>query len=105
MIVNNKLYQTVWIEGTSVFMIQQNLLPFKFEIHECVTYWDTCMAITNMTIRGEGSIGAAAGYGMAQAFLRFRDDNDRAISIREAKQDLENTRPTARNLFYAVDRV
>lgn len=105
MIVNNKLYQTVWIEGTSVFMIQQNLLPFKFEIHECVTYWDTCMAITNMTIRGAGAIGAAAGYGMAQAFLQFRDDNDRAISIREARQDLENTRPTARNLFYAVDRV
>ncbi len=105
MIVNNKLYQTVWIEGTSVFMIQQNKLPFEFEIHECVTYWDTCMAITNMTIRGAGAIGAAAGYAMAQAFLQFRDDNDRAISIREARQDIENTRPTARNLFYAVDRV
>lgn len=103
--VNNKLYQTVWIEGTSVFMIQQNLLPFKFEIHECKTYWDTCMAITNMTIRGAGAIGAAAGYGMAQAFLQFRDDDDKAISIREARQDIENTRPTARNLFYAVERV
>jgi len=105
MIVNNKLYQTVWIEGTSVFMIQQNLLPFKFEIHECKTYWDTCMAITNMTIRGAGAIGAAAGYAMAQAFLQFRDDEDKAISIREARQDIENTRPTARNLFYAVERV
>lgn len=105
MIVNNKLYQTVWIEDTSVFMIQQNLLPFKFEIHECKTYWDTCMAITNMTIRGAGAIGAAAGYAMAQAFLQFRDDEDKAISIREARQDIENTRPTARNLFYAVERV
>ncbi len=105
MIVNNKLYQTVWIEGSSVFMIQQNLLPFKFEIHECKTYWDTCMAITNMTIRGAGAIGAAAGYAMAQAFLQFRDDSDKAISIREARQDIENTRPTARNLFYAVEKV
>ena len=105
MIVNNKLYQTVWIEGSSVFMIQQNLLPFKFEIHECKTYWDTCMAITDMTIRGAGAIGAAAGYAMAQAFLQFRDDNDKALSIREARQDIENTRPTARNLFYAVERV
>ena len=105
MIVNNKLYQTVWIEGSSVFMIQQNLLPFKFEIHECKTYWDTCMAITDMTIRGAGAIGAAAGYAMAQAFLQFRDDEDKALSIREARQDIEHTRPTARNLFYAVEKV
>lgn len=41
---------------------------------------------------------------MAQAFLQFRD-TDKAIHIREARQDIENTRPTARNLFYAVDRV
>ena len=105
MIVNDKLYQTVWIEGTSVFMIQQNLLPFKFEIHECKTYWDTCMAITDMTIRGAGAIGAAAGYAMAQAFLQFRDDPENAVRVREARQDIENTRPTARNLFYAVEKV
>lgn len=104
MIVNNKIYQTVWIEGTSVFMIQQNLLPYKFEIHECKTYWDTCMAITDMTIRGAGAIGAAAGYAMAQAFLQFHK-KDKAFNIREARQDIESTRPTARNLFYAVDRV
>ncbi len=104
MLVNDKIYQTVWIEGSTVYMIQQNLLPFKFEIHECKTYWDTCMAITDMTIRGAGAIGAAAGYAMAQAFLQFRD-SEKAISIREARQDIENTRPTARNLFYAVDRV
>ncbi len=105
MIVNDKLYQTVWIEGNSVFMIQQNLLPFNFEIHECPTYFDTCMAITDMTIRGAGAIGAAAGFAMAQAFLQFRDDEARAVKVREARQDIENTRPTARNLFYAVERV
>lgn len=104
MLVNDKMYQTVWIERTSVFMIQQNLLPFAFDIHECRTYFDTCMAITNMTIRGAGAIGAAAGYAMAQAFLQFRA-RDKALRIREAKQDIEDTRPTARNLFYAVERV
>ena len=105
MLVNDKLYQTVWIEGSSVFMIQQNLLPFEFEIYECKTYFDTCMAITDMTIRGAGAIGAAAGYAMAQAFLQFRDDDSRAVKVREARQDIEDTRPTARNLFYAVERV
>ncbi len=104
MLVGDKSYQTVWMEGTSVFMIQQNLLPFEFKIHECPTYWDTCMAITDMVVRGAGAIGAAAGFAMAQAFVMQRN-RTRAITIREARQDIESTRPTARNLFYAVDRV
>lgn len=85
-------------------MIDQNYLPFEFRIHECPTYWDTCMAITDMVVRGAGAIGAAAGYAMAQAFLTSRKKT-RAITIREARADIEHTRPTAKNLFYAVDRV
>jgi S-methyl-5-thioribose-1-phosphate isomerase len=104
MLVGDKSYQTVWMEGTSVFMIEQNLLPFEFKIHECRTYWDTCMAITEMVIRGAGAIGAAAGFAMAQAFLMEKDKH-RFTNIREARQDIESTRPTAKNLFYAVDRV
>jgi len=104
MIVGEKSYQTVWMEGTSVFMIQQNLLPFEFKIHECPTYWDTCMAITDMIVRGAGALGAAAGYAMAQAFL-LSSNKTKALTIREARQDIENTRPTAKNLFYAVEKV
>ena len=102
--VGDSEYKTVWMEGTSVFMIQQNLLPFQFKIHECKTYWDTCIAITDMVVRGAGAIGAAAGYAMAQAFLTI-DTKERLKMIREARSDIENTRPTAKNLFYAVDRV
>ena len=104
MTVDNKHYDTIWMEGTTVFMIQQNKLPFKFEIHKCETYWDTCMAITDMIVRGAGAIGAAAGFAMAQAFLMTKGKN-KAVLIREARQDIENTRPTARNLFYAVEKV
>ncbi len=104
MLVEDKAYKTVWMEGTSVFLIQQNLLPFQFKIHECKTYWDTCIAITDMVVRGAGAIGAAAGFAMAQAFLTI-DTKERLKMIREARSDIENTRPTAKNLFYAVDRV
>jgi S-methyl-5-thioribose-1-phosphate isomerase len=104
MLVGDKAYQTVWMEGTSVFMIQQNLLPFEFKIHECKTYWDTCMAITDMVVRGAGAIGAAAGYAMAQAFL-MSQNKTKALTIRAAREDIEHTRPTAENLFYAVERV
>lgn len=104
MLVENKAYQTVWMEGTSVFMIQQNLLPFQFKVYESKTYWDTCIAITDMIVRGAGAIGAAAGFAMAQAFLSI-NTKERLKMIREARSDIENTRPTARNLFYAVERV
>ncbi|MDP3462528.1 MAG: S-methyl-5-thioribose-1-phosphate isomerase [Bacteroidales bacterium] len=104
MLVNDKAYQTVWMEGSSVMMVNQNLLPFEFSIHECKTHWDTCMAITDMTIRGAGAIGAAAGFAMAQAFMKAAESDNETL-IFEAKNDIEATRPTARNLFYAVNRV
>jgi len=104
MLVNGKSYQTVWMEGNSVMMIHQNMLPFSFVIHECKTYWDSCMAITEMVVRGAGAIGAAAGYAMAQACMEAPEENYIGF-LKEARQDIESTRPTARNLFYAVERV
>lgn len=104
MIVGEKSYQTVWIEGNTVRMINQNLLPFSFEIHDCPGYWDTCMAITDMTVRGAGAIGAAAAFAMAQAFLQAPAE-DREAFLKDAKNDIESTRPTARNLYYAVEKV
>jgi methylthioribose-1-phosphate isomerase len=104
MIAEGKLYQTVWMEGNSVFMIDQNLLPFEFKIHECKTHWDTCMAITTMMVRGAGAIGAAAGFAMAQSFIELKDTPNIDL-FKEARIDIETTRPTASNLFYAVEQV
>jgi len=89
------------MEGTSVFMIEQNLLPFEFKIFESTNYLQTCEAIKTMIVRGAGAIGAAAGFAMAQAFLDNKDEK----YILKAKSNIKTTRPTARNLFYAVDRV
>lgn len=100
--VNNKNYRTVWMEGPSVFMIDQNLLPFEFKIFKSDNYSDTALAIKNMTVRGAGAIGAAAGFAMAQAFMQFKTNKK---DIEKAKKEIESTRPTAQNLFYSVDRV
>lgn len=96
--VKNKHYKTVWMEGPSVFMIDQNLLPFDFQVVELKSYRDTCVAIKTMVVRGAGAIGATAGFAMAQAFLQNTD-------VIKAKREIEATRPTAQNLFYAVNRV
>ncbi len=97
-----KQYRTVWMENHSVCLIEQNLLPFEFSIFRSTSYRQTCKAITTMIVRGAGAIGATAGYAMAQAFIE--GGNDPAFLAR-ARQQIENTRPTAQNLFYAVDRV
>jgi len=97
-------YTTVWMSGTTVLMIDQNQLPYTFAIHECKNYFDTCLAISNMIIRGAGAIGAASGFAMAQAFLEAPEE-DFWDFINQAKTDIETTRPTARNLFFAVGEV
>ena len=65
--VNGQHYRTVWLEGKTVRMINQPLLPHSFEITDLPTYQDTARAIKDMVVRGAGAIGATAGFGMAQA--------------------------------------
>lgn len=96
--VNGTHYKTIWLESSKVMMIEQNLLPFEFKIHTCNEYLETCTAIKNMTVRGAGAIGAAAGYAMAQAFIE-------EMNPHIALQKIRGTRPTARDLFYAAEKV
>tara|TARA_Y100000310_G_scaffold242592_1_gene246747 strand:+ start:3604 stop:4614 length:1011 start_codon:yes stop_codon:yes gene_type:complete len=98
MLIDGKPYRTVWMEGNVVKLINQLLLPHKFEIYDCNNYIETANAIKTMVVRGAGAIGATAGYGMAQAFLGGED-------VMIAADFIKNTRPTAQNLFYAVNKV
>ena len=100
--VDGKHYHTVWMEGSTVFMIDQTRLPFEFSIFKAESYRDCCTAIRTMITRGAGAIGATAGFAMAQAFLESKGDK---AFVLNAKKEIEATRPTARNLFFAVDRV
>ncbi len=102
--VNGQDYRTVWSDGISVSYIEQNQLPFYFIIRQARHYQACCEAIRSMGIRGAGAIGAMAGFAMAMA---FRDAPVQGFLpfIRQARMDIESTRPTARNLFYAVEKV
>ncbi len=102
--VNGKHYRTVWMEGQVVFMIDQTRLPFEFVIHEARDYRQSCAAIRTMITRGAGAIGATAGFAMAQAFLEADHRQDASL-VERARLEIESTRPTARDLFYAIDRV
>ncbi|MBS2212164.1 S-methyl-5-thioribose-1-phosphate isomerase [Carboxylicivirga mesophila] len=103
MLIENQHYRTVWYDDTTrqVAMINQNKLPFEFEVVHFNTYQETAEAIRNMTVRGAGAIGAAAGFAMAQVFETTEDMH----MIQEAREYIEATRPTAVNLFYATEKV
>jgi len=114
--VGGKHYRTIWMEGSSVYMIDQNALPFEFKIFEAKSYQDTCHAIITMVTRGAGAIGAAAGFAMAQAFMEGsklsgqslpdgRYTAEQLVFFENARKQIDATRPTARNLFYATEIV
>lgn len=103
--VKDKDYKTVWMQGSSVFMIDQNKLPFQFHIIELKNHKETCVAIKEMNVRGAGAIGAAAGYAMAQAAIESQSTSDALEFVLNAKKEIEATRPTAYNLFFATKRV
>ncbi len=103
--IEGKHYRTVWMEGGMVRMINQKILPHFFEIVDLSSYRDTAEAIRDMTIRGAGAIGVAGGFGMAQAVMAAPDGEGFMDHVQQGAAVLSSTRPTAQNLFYAIQRV
>ncbi|MFH1432244.1 MAG: S-methyl-5-thioribose-1-phosphate isomerase [archaeon] len=101
---NIREYRTLWMEGASVFMIDQPKIPHSFEIVELKRYQDTARAIKDMVVRGAGAIGAAGGFAMAQAAIEASEDNF-LDDVSRAETVINCTRPTAQDLFYATARV
>ena len=105
MLVQNKPYRTIWMEGNQVCLIDQPKLPHLFQIQRLDHHTKTAEAITTMIVRGAGAIGATGAAGMAQAFLEAPDDDSFQEYIDAAAHTLRNTRPTAQNLFYGIQKV
>jgi methylthioribose-1-phosphate isomerase len=101
--VNGEWYRTVWMEGRVVRMIDQNRLPFELAVVDCATHRETAEAIREMTVRGAPAIGAAAGFALAQAFIEAPADPWPFASA--ARERIRATRPTARDLFAALEQV
>ncbi|MFW6041159.1 MAG: S-methyl-5-thioribose-1-phosphate isomerase [Thermoplasmatota archaeon] len=88
--------KAVWMEEDKVKMIDQRYLPQELRYFTAEDYEDINYAIKEMVIRGAPSIGAAAAYGIAQAAVQ-------KVSIEKAKARIKSARPTAYDLFYAID--
>jgi methylthioribose-1-phosphate isomerase len=95
------------VENGHVLLIDQRLLPDRLETFDATTLDAMCFAIRDMVVRGAPAIGVAAALGMAFEAQRLAQSNpapDRFLSMLEAaKNQLQETRPTAVNLRWATE--
>jgi methylthioribose-1-phosphate isomerase len=107
--VDGQPYRTIWRDPdqpATVRAIDQRRLPFAFDVVAIDSSTAMARAIADMTVRGAGLIGAAAGYGMALAAqaASTRPTDEQPGLLRAAAAELEASRPTAVNLSWAVGR-
>ncbi len=88
-------------------MIDQRALPGTVNYLTCETWRDVAEAIRNLTIRGAPAIGVAAAMGVAIGVARSQKKTraELAPEFDEICRELAATRPTAVNLFWAIDRM
>ena len=99
--------RTVFWENNELKMIDQRILPARFEIVSYRSHKDVAFAITDMVVRGAPAIGAAAAFGLALAGYESASTSTAGLlaDLEAAAAVLKASRPTAVNLAWAVDRL
>jgi methylthioribose-1-phosphate isomerase len=101
--IDGQAYRSIWFNKTTwtAHVIDQTLLPHRFEIRALTTLEHAAIAISTMQVRGAPLIGATAAYGVALAMRH--ESSDRALDY--AVTHLARQRPTAVNLAWALDQM
>ena len=99
-------FRTIWAtEDRFVEVIDQRVLPHELVHVKLMNYRDADLAIRNMTVRGAPLIGATAAYGIYLAVRELIEAQHDGAFLDEAFDVLRASRPTAVNLFWALDRM
>ena len=99
--IQGKEYRTIWYEENLVKIIDQTKLPHQFIIKDLKTVRDAVNAIKIMEVRGAPLIGGTAAYGIV---LAIQESTEKEF-INKSAEELIQSRPTAINLKWAVDRM
>ena len=104
--VQGKPYRTIWLAAPGcVRIIDQARLPHEFALLDLRTPAAMAAAIRNMNLRGAGLIGCAAAWGIYLAVVAHAAADDFATRLATEAEALLATRPTAKNLEWAVQRM
>lgn len=99
-------FRTIWTtEDRFVEVIDQRKLPHEWVVVKLLTYKDAEVAIKDMTVRGAPLIGATAAYGIYLAVREMVEQELDGTFLDQAFTDLRASRPTAVNLFWALDKM
>jgi len=98
------MVETIRWTSDGVVMIDQTRLPREERYVTCKTYEEVAEAIRSMVIRGAPAIGVAAAMGVALGVARA-DESSLDQQFATICETLARTRPTAVNLFWAIDRM
>lgn len=99
-------FRTIWTtEDRYVEVIDQKILPHELITRKLLTYKDAETAIKDMTVRGAPLIGATAAYGIYLAVRELVEKQLDGSFLDAAFSDLRASRPTAVNLFWALDKM
>jgi methylthioribose-1-phosphate isomerase len=90
--------KTLYWKDNHLFILDQTKLPAEITYFECENYQDVIHTIKTLMVRGAPAIGVAAAFGMALAELAGED-------LEKVAEEIKAARPTAANLFWAVDRI
>ncbi|MEW6320811.1 MAG: S-methyl-5-thioribose-1-phosphate isomerase [Acidobacteriota bacterium] len=98
---------TIAWDTDAIVMIDQRKLPAAERYVRCRTAADVARAIKSMVIRGAPAIGVAAAMGLALAMARSKATGTKqfAAEFQKTCDLLAGTRPTAVNLFWAIERM
>jgi len=101
------MIRTIFWENDAVVMIDQKLLPQEERLLTCRDYREVIAAINDLTVRGAPAIGVAAALGIALGALALDCSGREEFQESMAKicAEFSATRPTARNLFWAIERM
>jgi methylthioribose-1-phosphate isomerase len=96
-----------YTDDNELIFLDQTLLPLKEKYVKTRNYKDVIDAIKKLKVRGAPLIGIAAAYGIVLGVNALKSDNKKNFEIHLYKlfEEFRNSRPTAKNLFYAVDRL
>ena len=96
---------TITWDNGRVVLIDQRRLPAEEVYLECLNHIQVAEAIEEMAIRGAPAIGVAAAYGVALGVQKVKESDDLDKKFEIILTRLGNTRPTARNLFWALEKM
>ncbi len=100
------MIKTLYFDNSAVMILDQSRLPDKVEYLRCETVEEVADAIKKLKVRGAPLIGVTAAFGLVIAMANYQGEPAAMHNhFEQARATLASTRPTAVNLFWALERM